>query len=795
MLSQKFIKATQEYSTFEKPVNAPYVRKSFCLESVPKEAEITLTCTGFYRLWVNGKEITNGRLAPCITNPDQIMFYDRYDVTELVSAGKNCIALMLGNGISNAPGGYVWDFDKAAFRSAPKIALHFEAKTKKSTLMSFEADKSFRHAPSPVIFDDLRCGEFYDANLEIDGWNRVDFDDSEWENMLETDPARGKTEYNDTDRVVITKELSPVKVYEGFFRTDVMEERLKDSSFHTKYTGKTFYIPDGGVEKGIVFEFAENTACVPRLRIKGKKGQKIVIQAAEFGKDGEIDFTNTQTFFPTGFCQRDIYTCRGEGVEEYVPSFTYHGARYFLCLGIEKEQIKDDTLTMLVINSNLAERGNFSCSDDIANTLQKNTRISTLANFVYFPTDCPQREKNGWTGDAAVSAEHMTQNLAVERSLRQWLKMMCLSQREDGAFSGIVPNSGWGYAWGNGHGPVWDQVLIEIPYQTYIYRGDTVMFQEVSGNHVKYLHFLTTLVRSDGLMKIGLGDWCHALRGGNSHNHVCPNEVSDSIICYNICKKSEFMFNVCKMEPQAAFAKAFGDQLYGAIRERLIDFNTMTVYSSCQCAQAMGLYYGIFEKGEEHAAYSRLLELIHQADDHFDCGMIGVRTMFRVLAKHGDGELAYKMITRTDAPSYGMWVKYGLASMAESFRDSLDGYTTSLNHHFMADISGFFIAHIAGLQINPYKDNPSFVRIAPTFVKALSHAEAYYDTVSGKVSVKWERDGEFIKLHVDKAEGVEGDVVLPKNYVFASKSGVDHVIMKGRSVYALESGTYVIERK
>ncbi|MBQ8758765.1 MAG: family 78 glycoside hydrolase catalytic domain, partial [Clostridia bacterium] len=501
----------------------------------------------------------------------------------------------------------------------------------------------------PITFDDLRCGEFYDATLEKDGWNTADFDDSAWCSMIETDPARGKALLNETDRVVITKELKPVKIYEGFSDLSSFHEiQLKKSNSRPiKLSENAFYKPELK-EYGTVFEFEENTACIPKLRIKGKKGQQIIIQAAEFCyESGEISFDNIHSYYPYGFCQRDIYTCKGEGVEQYIPSFTYHGARYFLVMGLDKEQICEDTLTMLVMNSDLAERGGFSCSDEIANALQENTRISNLANFVYFPTDCPHREKNGWTGDAAMSAEHMTQNLAVEKSLRQWLRMMCAAQRDDGAFSGIIPNTGWGYAWGNGHGPAWDAALIEIPYQTYIYRGDKEMFLECAGSLIKYLHFLTTKVRPDGLIRLGLGDWCHALRGGNSHNHICPNEVSDSIMCYNICKKCEFMFDVCGMKPQSLFAKTFGEQLLTAIRERLIDYDTMTVFSSCQCAQAMGLYYGIFEKGEEAKAYERLIELIHEADDHFDCGMLGVRTMFRVLAKHGDGALAYKMITRT----------------------------------------------------------------------------------------------------------------------------------------------------
>ena len=97
MISTKFIKATNAFATYEKPVNAPYIRKTFALEKKPDKATATLTSTGFYRFWVNGTELTASRLAPCITNPDDIIFYDTYDVTDYLTEGKNCFAFLLGN--------------------------------------------------------------------------------------------------------------------------------------------------------------------------------------------------------------------------------------------------------------------------------------------------------------------------------------------------------------------------------------------------------------------------------------------------------------------------------------------------------------------------------------------------------------------------------------------------------------------------------------------------------------------------------------------------------------------------
>lgn len=121
-------------------------------------------------------------------------------------------------------------------------------------------------------------------------------------------------------------------------------------------------------------------------------------------------------------------------------------------------------------------------------------------------------------------------------------------------------------------------------------------------------------------------------------------------------------------------------------------------------------------------------------------------------------------------PSYGIWAdKFGLVSNAESFNATVNGYETSLNHHFMSDYSGFFISHIAGLQVNPYKDNPAYIRINPSFIPALDNASAFYETVAGKVSVSWVRKSEEIELTVEKADGVGGEVVLPNGYIFTKQ--------------------------
>lgn len=128
-----------------------------------------------------------------------------------------------------------------------------------------------------------------------------------------------------------------------------------------------------------------------------------------------------------------MYILKGEGEEVFEPVFTYHGFRYCVVLGITEEEATEELLTFIVQNSALCEIGSFRCSDETTNKLQAMTRNSDLSNFYYFPTDCPHREKNGWTGDAALSAEHILMNLDAVNSYREWLRNIHAAQRADGA--------------------------------------------------------------------------------------------------------------------------------------------------------------------------------------------------------------------------------------------------------------------------------------------------------------------------------------------------------------------------
>ena len=450
-----------------------------------------------------------------------------------------------------------------------------------------------------------------------------------------------------------------------------------------------------------------------------------------------------------------------------MPPFTYHGFQYVLVEGIEEEQATESLLTYLVMNSDLAERGGFSCSDETANTLQLFTRRSDLANFYYFPTDCPHREKNGWTGDASMSAEHMMLNIKAETSLREWMRNIRKAQAINGSLPGIVPTSGWGFAWGNG--PAWDSVCANVPYYVYKYTGDDGILFENADMIFRYLNYITTRTDERGLLAIGLGDWCQPVKQEEGQDWSSPLIFTDSAIVLDMCKKASFIFERTGRNLQKEFADKLHAQLLCSIRTHLIDTQAAMAIGNCQTSQALGIEFDIFTEEEKPRAFENLVRIIHQHDDFMDVGMIGARYLFHVLSKYGQSDLAFKMITRPEWPSYGNWIARGATAMWEDFVRP-ESKQNSKNHHFFGDISAWFIRYIAGVKPNPAMASIDEVEFSPCFLSALDRAKAHFDAPKGRVEAAWKRDGEKIILSVTLPEGMYGKMKLETGYCFEDGS-------------------------
>ena len=722
-MEKRFICASRTCCDFAHRVAAPYLRRAFDLNFTPEAADLKICGLGFYRLWINGREITKGCFAPYISNPDDRMYFDTYDLTPCLQPGENVLGVLLGNGFQNDFGGAVWDFDKAPWRSAPKLAIEFCATGSEETL-SFHADGHFLTHPSPILFDEYRLGEIYDARQELPGWNLPGYDTAGWTPALPADAPKGELCECRAEPIRRYETLSPVSV-----------------------------TPCDG---GFLYDFGRNTAGICRLHLTdAAPGQTVVIKFCERLRDGKFDQSNLYNqpvekypFYFTDF-SRVEYHARG-GDELYEPSFAWFGYRYAFVLGVRPDQATAGLLSFPVLSSDLRRVGHFSCSDETVNRIFDMIVNSDRSNFYYFPTDCPHREKNGWTGDASLSAPQMSLLFDTTESYLEWLRCVVAAQRADGALPGIVPTSGWGFAWGNG--PAWDSVLFNLPYTVWRLRGDTRAIAVTADAMLRYLAYIRTRRSADGTVAIGLGDWVPV--GKKSNRYDTPLVLTDSIMVTDMANKAAVMLAVIGRKKDAAIAAALRDEMLASIRGVLLDKTAGRLANGTQTAQAMGLYYGIFLPEERRKAFGLLMTRIRENGGRFDCGFLGLHVLFHVLSEFGEGETAYQMITGKEFPSYRNLLDRGETAMVEAFQPEGGPECGSHNHHFLGDAVRWFFRSLAGLEIV----NCRRIRVSPLFVRELDSAEASYELPGGNAAVAWRRCGSRILLTVTHPADVSCDI-------------------------------------
>lgn len=733
-MSEVFVCAGEKFSTYQKNVPAPLFRKEFYLKE-KAEAVLTIGATGFYELYLNGEKITKGYLAPFIANPDDTVFFDRYDLTDNISSGKNTIDVLLGNGFSNPIGGEIWEHTKRS--ASPAFSLEFYC----GEIHFCSEDMLWK--PSHILFDDCRIGTFCDARLCTVQDNLMDFP-GEWSSPVLAPNPKGEKHLSTCEPVREIRRIKAVDIAPGGLR----DYRMRDAFIGTLYNGETVM---GTICKygGYIYDFGENNAGVPCLKIKGKKGQRIDLQFSELEFEGFVDYINVDVY-PDGCCQRDVYICGSDEEEIYIPPFTYHGFRYCYVYGITPEQATEDLLEYIVLHNDVKVKAEFSCSDEISNQIFAACRRSDESNLVNIITDCPGREKNGWTGDVAVSAEHYMFNLGAENCIKDWLHCVRNAQSSSGNLPTVVPST-----LGVENCPVWDSVLFFAPFAVYQYTGDTDVIRENADSMMKNLRYYMDMRDERGIVESGMGDWLPVDEAAGVYHS--PLGFCCSVILMEMCRMGEIMLRKIGYDADADYCAQGYAFLKAAVREEYNDKGIITAgktekywqntYRICQTSQALGLYANVFDEEEKEKALQCLVTCIKEKGDSFDCGFLGMRTIFHVLAEQGFADLAYHMITKPTHPSYANMIYRGETTVWERF--SAPGKRIgSHNHHFMADVSAWYLRHIVGISVNPFYNDPDFVAIQPKFIKSLEFAKGSYATPNGKVAVEWKRIDGKIYLNV-----------------------------------------------
>ena len=727
---------------------APYLRRTFAVNGKVKRATAYICGLGYYEMSLNGHKVGDHVLDPGWTRYDRRSLYVAHDVTDYLKNGNNAIGVILGTGHFDDHVLSVWDFDTASWRARPKMRLEMRVEYEDGRVQTVSSDGNWKAATGPITFDSISSGTHYDARREMTGWNTANYDDSQWAKAESVEPVKGILSAQIAPAIKVTQTLTPIKV--------------------TQPTPGTFIVDMG-----------QNFAGVPQMLASGPAGTEVSLRCAEkLHPDGTLNANNIDVFLKrrdkNAKFQTDIYTFKGRGREVWNPRFTYHGFRYVEVKGFPGTPTVDN-FRGLVMHTAFDEAGTFACSNPLLNDIQRIALWSYRNNWHSIPTDCPTREKNGWTGDAHLAAEMGLYNFDGAANYEKWLQDIADEQKPDGSFSAIIPTSGWGY----NIGPSWDSAYPLITWYLYQYRGDQTVVEKHYPHLVSYMNYLSSRAK-DNIVDYGLGDWLPAKTQTSNALTSTAYYYADSILLSKMAKLLGKDADALKYSEQAARIKVSFNQKFYDAKTGKYDNGSLT-------AQSCALYQDLVEEQNKPAVIDALLAEVKAQDYHMDVGILGAKYLLRTLADNGCGDVAYRILQTRSMPSYGYWIDKGATSMWERWTDK-DDNDDSRDHVMFGDVSAWFYKYLAGIQIG----SPGFKTIVfePHILGDLTSARATHDTVYGTIVSDWKiADGQF-DWHVVVPANTTATVMVPCDAnAPISEGGTPVAASAGVKILGYENGT------
>lgn len=702
---------------------SPLFRKAFPIEKEIKEARAYIASAGYYELFVNGQRVGENYLDPGYTHFDKRVLYVTHDITGLLKQGANAVAAALGNGWYNEQSVAVWNFHEARWRNRPRMLCELRVEYTDGTVETIATDDTWRTATGPYTYSSLYSGDRYDATLEEIGWKTETFEDNKWPLAVLTEAPAPLLVAQQMPGIRITEEVQPIAV-------------------------KAFS------DKLYVYSFPKNMAGVCRLKVKGAAGTRVTLKHGELLKsDGRLEPGNIDVYYhpvkPGEVFQMDVFTLRGTGEEEvFVPSFTYHGFQYVEVESSQPVALTEESVTGLFMHTDVKPVGSFTCSNPLLNKIWNATMLAYRSNLHSIPTDCPQREKNGWTADAHIAIDLGLLGFDGITFYEKWMNDFIDNQRDSiGDVSGIIPSSGWGY--GDWPGPVWDAAMFIIPNALYDYYGETRSIENLYPTMLRYLDYLKTKEK-DGYLTNGLGDWVYWKATTNT-------EYTSTAYYYVDYTLMARFATLLGKDPIPYQKKA--DELKALINRKFFNPETGVYAEGTQTAQAVALHLGLVPTGKEQLVADRLHEVVSANNYFLDFGLLGSKTVPAMLTKYGYVEDAMRMITKTEAPSWGYWVEtMGYTTLPETWTLSPKFADASLNHVFMGDVSAWMMNQLAGINYDTATPGFRHIRITPHFVRGLDWAQGEYHSVQGLISSQWKREGDKVLLTVTVPSGCTATV-------------------------------------
>ena len=681
---------------------APYFRKQFHPSGKVKSARVYMAAAGLYELTINGQRVGDHRLDPMYTRFDRRTLYVTYDVTPLVSANDVVLGVLLGNGWYNHQSTAVWYFDKAPWRDRPKFCLDLRITYQDGKEEVITSGTDWKTSLSPIIFNSIYTAEHQDARLNQPGWDKPGFDDSKWVNAIPINAASQNIVAQQLHPIRFVEEITPVKV--------------------TKLS-----------ELKTVYNLGRNISGISRISVKGPRGTEIRLKHGEMlNVDGSVNQANIDVHYrPTDDkdpFQTDIYILSGNGVETFYPHFNYKGFQYVEVTSALPIEVQ--SLTGIFMHSDVPSIGQVSSSNETLNKIWKATNVSYLSNLQGYPTDCPQREKNGWTGDAHIASETGLYSFDGITIYEKWLADHRDEQQPNGVLPAIIPTSGWGYTWANG--PDWTSTIAIIPWNIYLFYGDSKLLSDSYLSLKRYVDHITDISPA-GITDWGLGDWVPV-------KSKTPKELTSSIYYFVdatiLAKTAKMLGNEDDAQKYGALSVKISD----AINAKYLNKETGIYGSGLQTELSAPLFWGIVPDDLKQKVAENLAKRVVADGKHLDVGLLGTKTILNALSENGHADLAYEVAAQEDFPSWGWWIKNGATSLYENW--PIDAQRDiSLNHIMFGEIGAWYYKALGG--IKPDAEQPGFknVLVEPHFVKGLNSFQTSHNGPFGEIKSAWKRDG------------------------------------------------------
>lgn len=715
---------------------AQLVRQDLEIRPELARARLYATAHGVYSAWLNGQRISDEVLAPGFDSYRHRLSVQAYDVLAMLLPGANTMGFVLADGWWSGRIGLTGTSAQFGDRLALTWQLHLGFTDGSTQVIT--SDSSSCSAAGPWNYSDLFIGEHYDARRADDSWLLPGFGQQGW---------------------------TPVSSLGVDARTLV--------PFRGEPVRRVAQLPVASVEHradGVLLDFGQVIAGRLRLKLRGQpRGQHIIIEHTEtLDARGEW----FQNIVGMNKEQTDHYICAGDAVEEWEPEFTFHGFRYARLTGLDTLDPED--ATAVVVSSDLEQTGSFSSSDARLNRLHQNVVWSQRANFLSIPTDCPQRERAGWSGDIQVFAEAAANNAGVCTFLLRWLENLRADQLPDGRIPILSPRSEHdeqSALESPGVGAIvaaagWSDAVAILPWKLYERYGDPRVLEEnypAVCRWVEYQALEAERGLPSALEDLPLSPRRRARQrllfntGPHFGDWLTPSTLEGDLPLHEAMDRapkltSELvapMFQIHSLDLAARMAAVLGhladaaqfSQRAARVRaafaaEYLDDDASLPVALQGMYALALGLE--ILPAAQRRRAGEHLAALVRSRGDRLDTGFLSTPFLLDALWDTGHQDLARTLLWQDKAPSWLYEVDRGATTIWEAW-DAVDPAgvprQVSMNHYAFGCVDEWLFRKVAGLA--PSAPGWREISIDPDFSCGLSHAEASVQTPLGQAAVSW----------------------------------------------------------